>query len=219
MGVPYIGSKFLASAVAMDKVFSKQLMLMNGIPTPEFEVLKRGQKPSMSVPYVVKPSDGGSTIGVSIVKENSAIAKALKEGFKHADTLIIERYIDGREITVPVFEEKALEIIEIRPKTSFYDYKAKYVKGMSEHILPARLPKKLYAEAQELAEKVHAVLGLQDFSRIDFMLDMRGKLFVLEANTLPGLTGTSLLPEAMKYAGVSFSGMVAKMLFLAIKNG
>ena len=218
MGVPYTGSRTLASAVALDKVVSKQLMLAHKIPTPVFEVLEKGKKVSLPLPFVVKPADGGSTLGISIVKKASAEKKALNAAFKCCGKVLAEKYIAGREITVPVFEDRALEIIEIIPKTAFYDYKAKYVKGMSLHILPAKLPAGLYRKAQALAEKVHKALELKDFSRVDIIIGKNKKLYVLEVNTLPGLTGTSLLPEAAKYAGLSFAELTAKMLRLAFKN-
>ena len=220
MGVPYIGSGTLASAVAIDKAVSKLILLQKGIPTPAFETLRRGEIPKMKPPLVVKPVDGGSTIGIAIVKKPGALKKALRDAFKYSETVIAEKYVSGVEITVPVFEERALEIIEIIPKTDFYDYKAKYAKGMSEHIIPARLDKKTYRKAQVLAEKVHRALGLKSFSRVDIIVGKNGRLDVLEANTLPGLTGTSLLPEAAKAAGFDFKTMVAKMLYGAFgKNG
>ena len=218
LGVPYIGSSAVASAVAMDKVVSKQVMLANRISTPEYEIVEKGKVPGLKLPFVAKPAVGGSTIGISIVKKHSGIKKAVKEAFRFCDKVLVEKYIAGREITVPIFEDKALEIIEIIPKTAFYDYKAKYVKGMSLHIMPAKLPAVVYKKAQALALKVHRVLGLKDFSRIDIIIGKNGKLFVLEANTLPGLTGTSLLPEAAKYAGLSFADMTARMLRMALRK-
>ena len=220
MGVPYIGSGTLASALAADKAVSKMLMLQEGITTPAFEVLSRGETPKMKPPLVIKPIDGGSTIGISIVKKQGALKKALRDAFRYSDRVLAERFVSGTEITVPVFEERALEIIEIIPKTAFYDYKAKYARGMSEHIIPARLDKKTYKKARELAVKVHNSLGLSSFSRVDIIAGKNGRLEVLEVNTLPGLTGTSLLPEAAKLAGFDFKTMIAKMLCGAFrKNG
>ncbi len=218
MGVPYIGSGTLASAVAVDKAVSKIIMLQKGIPTPAFETLRRGETAKMHPPVVIKPVDGGSTIGIAIVKKKSALKKALKDAFKYSETVISEKYVSGTEITVPVFEDRALEIIEIIPKTSFYDYEAKYAKGMSEHIIPARLDRKTYRKAQALAEKVHRDLGLSSFSRVDIIVGRNGRLNVLEVNNLPGLTGTSLLPEAAKLAGIDFKALVAKMLHGAFRK-
>jgi len=218
LGVPYIGSSAVASAVAMDKIVSKTVMLASGISTPEFEIVEKGKNPGLRLPFVAKPAVGGSTIGISIVRKQSGVRKAVTEAFRFCDKVLVEKYIAGREITVPIFEDKALEIIEIIPKTAFYDYKAKYVKGMSLHIMPAKLPAVVYKKAQALALKVHRVLGLKDFSRIDIIIGKNGKLFVLEANTLPGLTGTSLLPEAAKYAGLSFADMTARMLRMALRK-
>ena len=221
--VPYIGSDALSSAVAMDKVFTKQILIQNGIPTPAFEEVGKGKKVKevkvrMKLPLVVKPVDCGSTIGISIVKTKKELNKALKLAFKYSGKVFVEKYINGTEITVPILNDTALPVIEIIPKTRFYDYKAKYVKGMSTHILPARLPEKVYAKAQELAVKTHMVLGLKDFSRVDFMVGKNNKLYVLEINSLPGLTATSLLPEAARFSGVSFEEMVLKMLVYPVKN-
>ncbi len=218
MGVPYIGSGTLASALAADKAVSKLVLLQKNIPTPAFEVLSRGETPKMKPPMVIKPVDGGSTIGISIVKRPGALKKALKDAFRYCDRVLAEKFVSGREITVPVFEERALEIIEIIPKTSFYDYKAKYAKGMSEHIIPARLDRKNYKKAQALAVEVHKALGLSSFSRVDIIVGKGGRLEVLEANTLPGLTGTSLLPEAAKLAGLDFKTLIARMLYGAFKK-
>ena len=218
MGVPYIGSGTLASALAADKAVSKLVLLQKNIPTPAFEVLSRGETPKMKPPMVIKPVDGGSTIGISIVKRPGALKKALKDAFRYCDRVLAEKFVSGREITVPVFEERALEIIEIIPKTSFYDYKAKYAKGMSEHIIPARLDRKNYKKAQALAVEVHKALGLSSFSRVDIIVGTGGRLEVLEANTLPGLTGTSLLPEAAKLAGLDFKTLIARMLYGAFKK-
>jgi D-alanine-D-alanine ligase len=201
----------------MDKLLSKYIISEKGLLTPKYFEYKG--KLELKLPVVVKPVEGGSTIGISIVKKQSQFEKAVKMAFKYSKRVMVESYIKGREVTVPVFFGKALPIIEIIPKTGFYDYKAKYVKGMSEHILPARLPLKLYKEVQKTALLVHEILSLRDYSRIDFIIDGKGNPYILEANTLPGLTGTSLLPEAAKTSGISFEEMVILMLTGAIRHG
>ncbi|MCX5777302.1 MAG: D-alanine--D-alanine ligase [Candidatus Firestonebacteria bacterium] len=219
IGVKYAGSKMLGSAVTMDKIVAKKLLLGENLPTPAF-VEYAGKKIKFKLPAVVKPADGGSTVGVTIVKNSRAFEKAVKLALKYCPKVLIEKYIKGREVTVPVFFGRVLPVIEIIPKTSFYDFAAKYTKGMSVHIMPAKLEKKLYAEIQKLALLTHETLLLKDYSRIDFMIEEKSnKPYILEANSLPGLTGTSLLPEAARYAGISFEELVLKMLAGAVRNG
>jgi D-alanine-D-alanine ligase len=205
--------------MAMDKLITKKILLEAGLPTPDY-CEYTGKKLKMKLPVVIKPVDGGSTIGVTIVKNKNEFQKAVRLAKKYCDRVIIEKYVKGREVTVPVLFDRALPIIEIIPKTAFYDYVAKYTKGMSDHILPAKLEKKLYAKISELAVLTHKVLLLKDYSRIDFMIDAaEGKPYILEANSLPGLTGTSLLPEAAKCVGISFEELILKMLAGALRNG
>lgn len=219
MGIKYTGSGVLSSSMAMDKLVTKKVLLEEGLPTPAYCEYTEG-KLNMKLPVVVKPVDGGSTIGITIVKSKNEFQKAVRLARKYCDKVIVEKYIKGKEVTVPVLFDRALPIIEIIPKTAFYDYVAKYTKGMSDHILPAKLKKKLYEEISRLAVLSHKALLLKDYSRIDFMIDGRsGKPYILEANSLPGLTGTSLLPEAAKCVGISFEELILKMLAGALKNG
>ena len=217
MGIKYTGSNALGSAVAMDKLVTKKILLNAKLPTPKFMEYRSG-KVCFTLPAVVKPVDGGSTIGVTIVKKAKAMNKAIALARKYCCSVMLEEYIKGREVTVPVFFGKALSIIEIIPKTAFYDFKAKYTAGMSVHVMPAKLDRKLYVKVQELAVKTHKALGLGDYSRIDFMISKKGAPYIIEANTLPGLTNTSLLPEAVKYEGLSFEQMVLKMLAGALRH-
>ena len=219
MGIKYAGSGMLASAVTMDKIITKKIIIERNLPTPAYQEYAGG-KLKIKFPVVVKPVDGGSTLGITIVKSGKDFNKAVKLALKYCPKVLVEKYIKGREVTVPVFFGRALPIIEIIPKTAFYDYTAKYVKGMSEHIMPAKLEKKLYKKIEELAVAVHDALSLKDYSRIDFIIDEKtGKPYILEANSLPGLTGTSLLPEAARYAGISFEEMILSMLSGAVRNG
>lgn len=219
MGIKYAGSGMLASAVTMDKVITKNILIEKKLPTPAYYEYTGGEL-KMKLPVVVKPVDGGSTLGISIVRKGKDFKKAVKLAKKYCPKVVIEKYIKGREVTVSVFFGRALPIIEIIPKTSFYDYKAKYTKGMSLHILPAKLEKKLTRKIEKLAVDVHNALLLKDFSRVDFMIEEKTKIpYILEANSLPGLTGTSLLPEAAKYVGISFEEMILSMLAGAFRNG
>lgn len=219
MGIKYTGSGVLASSMAMDKLITKKIMLGAGLPTPGYYEYTGGEI-KMKLPVVVKPVDGGSTIGITIVKNKNEFKKAILLAKKYCSKVMIEKYIKGREVTVPVLFGRALPVIEIIPKTAFYDYIAKYTKGMSDHILPAKLEKKLYAKISELSVLTHKVLLMKDYSRIDFMIEAKsGKPYILEANSLPGLTGTSLLPEAAKCVGISFEELILKMLSGALRNG
>ncbi|MFH1074884.1 MAG: D-alanine--D-alanine ligase [Candidatus Firestonebacteria bacterium] len=219
LGIKYAGSGMLSSAVAMDKIITKKILIEKKLPTPGY-MEYTGGKLKMKLPVVVKPADGGSTLGVTIVKNNRDFNKAVKLALKYCSKVLVEKYVKGREVTVPVFFGKALPVIEIIPKTAFYDYTAKYVKGMSEHVMPAKIEKKLYMKIEKLALETHEALLLKDFSRVDFIIDKKtNKPYILEANSLPGLTGTSLLPEAVRYLGVSFEEMILSMLSGAVKNG
>jgi len=219
LGIKYAGSGMLASAITMDKIITKKILIERKLPTPGY-LEYTGGKLKMKLPVVVKPADGGSTVGITIVRNNKDFNKAVKLALKYCPKVLVEKYVKGREVTVPVFFGRALPVIEIIPKTEFYDYKAKYTKGMSKHIMPAKLEKKLYGKIEELALKVHEALLLKDYSRIDFIIEEKtGKPYILEANSLPGLTGTSLLPEAAGYMGISFEEMILSMLAGAVRNG
>jgi len=214
--IPYAGSGVLGSAVAMNKVMAKEIMRANGILTPKWQVIGGIPDLRMGFPVVFKPEAEGSAVGVYIVKNKkeavSALAKTAKSG-----RVLAEEYIKGTEISVPVLAGKALPAIEIIPKNEFYDYDAKYTPGKSEHIIPARLPKKALREAAATAVKTHNVLRCRDFSRID-MIYRKGRLYVLEANTLPGMTGVSLFPESAAAAGISFYGLIKILVKEALRR-
>ncbi|MCL2335656.1 MAG: D-alanine--D-alanine ligase [Endomicrobia bacterium] len=218
MGIAYTGCGVFANSASMDKDIAKVLFKCAGILTPKWVTLKKYEPvPEIKkYPVVVKPAAQGSAIGVSIVKKASEFSKALKEAFKFDDTVIVERFISGTEITVGVLDGHALPVIEIVPKGKFYDFKSKYAKGGSRHIIPARISKKAYAQAQNTAEKVFKTLKCRAVSRIDMIVDKNDKVWVLENNTVPGMTETSLLPDEGKAAGLSFSDLVLKILKSAL---
>ena len=219
MGIKYAGSGMLASAITMDKIITKKILIEKKLPTPGYTEYTGG-KLKLKLPVVVKPVDGGSTLGVTIVRTKKDFNKAVKLSLRFCSKVLVEKYIKGREVTVPVFFGRALPIIEIIPKTAFYDYKAKYTKGMSEHIMPAKIEKKLYKKIEKLALLTHEALLLKDYSRVDFMIDEKtNKPYILEANSLPGLTGTSLLPDAARSIGISFEEMILSMLSGAVRHG
>lgn len=217
-GIRYTGTGYLGSALAMNKGMAKQLFLENGIPTPRGTSLKRGEDAAkietcgIHFPCVVKPCSGGSSIGVSIVHDKAEYEQALKEAFRWENELVIEEYVKGREFSVGVIDFQALPIIEIAPVEGFYDYKNKYKAGSTVETCPAELSEQITKEMQGYAEKVAEVLGLNTYSRTDFLLDAEGHIFCLEANTLPGMTPTSLLPQEAKVTGVDFNQLCEKLI-------
>ncbi|MBI3598017.1 MAG: D-alanine--D-alanine ligase [Nitrospirae bacterium] len=222
MQIPYTGSGVLASALGMDKAQSRKLFIASGLATPASLLLIETEKSifkTESLPFgypaVVKPISEGSSVGVTIVEGPDGMAAALNEAFRFGPKILVEQYIAGYEVHVGILDQAALGAIEIRPQTSFYDYTAKYVKGMSEHIFPAKLPPNIYQEMLALGLKAHIALGCSGYSRADFILDRAYKPYLLEVNTLPGMTETSLLPEIARGVGISFDQLVEKILTTA----
>ncbi|MCK4401620.1 D-alanine--D-alanine ligase [bacterium] len=222
LNIPYTGSGVLASALSMDKIASKRLFQIAGIPTPEFRVISKDKlyiaNSLKNFPVVVKPSTEGSTIGISIVRKEDEFKKAMEIAFRYDDNVICEKYIDGKEITVGILEEKALPVIEIIPKSGFYDFNAKYGKKSTDFVVPAELVKEKISQIKQIAFKAHKVLGCYGMSRVDMKLDCKLNPYVLEINTIPGLTETSLLPKAAQAAGISFRELCLILLDLAIKK-
>jgi D-alanine-D-alanine ligase len=216
-GIRFTGSGSRAAAMAMHKRTAKEVFVARSLPTPAWLGLKRGQKsPRFRLPCVLKPVSEGSALGVSIVKKPSHLATAMREAFAYGSEILMERYIEGRELTVAVLGEKALPVVEIIPnKGDFYDYKSKYDKGGSTHLCPAPLSPALRKKAQALALAAHQALGCGGFSRTDIMMDRKNKLWILETNTLPGLTPMSLLPDAARAAGMTYTGLLSEMIRLA----
>ncbi|MFP4465566.1 MAG: D-alanine--D-alanine ligase [Candidatus Goldiibacteriota bacterium] len=220
MKIPYTGSGVLASALAMNKAGTKHIMNMAGIPTPEggiIENINGIRKKGLKYPVVLKPESGGSAVDVFIAKNAEEAAAAVSKIKDSGRLVLAEEYIKGTEITVPVLLDRVLPVIEIVPHNDFYDYDAKYTEGGSTHIIPARIKRKTEKKARELAVKLHAELGCRDYSRID-MIVRKDKCYVLEANTLPGMTGTSLFPEAARAAGISFYELISILIKEAIKR-
>lgn len=222
MGIPYTGSRVLASALALDKVYTKKVFHYHNLPMAKYRVLeKRVEAPGdilgeLNYPVIVKPAREGSTIGVTIVRESNGLDSAINLAFGYGDKILIEQFIEGREITVGILGDEPLPVIEIVSKTAFYDYRAKYEPGMSKHIVPAELPRKQYELAQSLALSAHRVLGCRGATRVDMVMDKEGKIYLLEVNTIPGMTETSLLPEAAAVAGIDFKQLVVKILSYAL---
>jgi D-alanine-D-alanine ligase len=219
MRIPYTGSGVLASALAMHKVMAKKFFLYEKIPTPRFEVFQRNEinkdhpkKISLPLPIVVKPAREGSTIGISIVRKDEELGPALKKAGEYDGEILVEEFMKGREITVGILENIPLPVIEIVPKSGFYDYHSKYTKGETQYILPARIPREKYLYAQEVSLKAFQALGCSGVARIDLVTNENENPFVIDVNTMPGMTETSLLPKAASYAGIPFEDLVERIL-------
>jgi D-alanine-D-alanine ligase len=221
VGLPYTGSGMLGSAVAMDKDISKRLMRCAGVPTPDWlmaPVLLADVEEQIGFPCVVKPSKQGSTVGLTVVKQAGDVERAVDEAANYDDEVMIERFVPGRELTVPVLGSDALPVGEIISTREIFDYEAKYQPGGAQEIFPADLSGAETVEVQLLALKTHRALKLRGFSRIDFRLDNDGIFWCLEANTLPGMTAASLFPKGAAAAGMSFPQVCDQICRLAIQE-
>jgi D-alanine-D-alanine ligase len=232
VGVPYTGSGHLASAIAMDKDVSKHLFRNADVPTARWCLLSETERQAgkvgdrakaalkeMGLPLIVKPSKQGSTVGLSIVKQESELKPAIDEAFRFDDEVLVEEFIPGRELTVSILGGTALPVGEIIPKHEIYDYECKYTPGMAVEEFPAKLTPAETERVQELARRAFAALKLRGCARIDFRMTPEGEFYCLEANTLPGMTGTSLVPQAAAAAGVTFPELCDKIVRLALDGG
>ncbi|MFC2048841.1 D-alanine--D-alanine ligase [Elusimicrobiota bacterium] len=225
MDIMYTGSGVLASAVCMDKSVSKKLFRYHGMLTPNWQDVSEVNDIRLPLPFVIKPIDGGSTIATTIVREKDQIEPAFKKAYsatrkslgKNKTKIMVEEYIPGRELTVGILNGVALPILEICSMTEFYDYKAKYSEGMSEHPQVEDIEDALYKKLQKNAEKAFEICGCSGMGRVDYRLDSN-KFYLLEINTIPGMTDTSLLPEAAGHEGISFDDLVLKILKSVEKN-
>ena len=220
-GVPYTGEGKETSRVTFDKILSKEQFTARGVQTPEYEVIRPGQTPSLPLPLVVKAAREGSSVGVYLVHEQSELAPALHEVVAFGEDILIERLIDGHELTVGVLGDQVLPIIMIKPKKGFYDFKNKYPwlnpAGAADHYCPAPLSPEVTGRVQALALKAHRALALQTYSRVDILLDPRDEPYVLEINTIPGMTDSSLLPEAAKVVGIDMPHLCERIAELSLK--
>jgi D-alanine-D-alanine ligase len=230
VGVPYTGSGHLASAIAMDKDVSKHLFRNADVPTARWVLLNEGVRAGgregvraaieqLGLPVIVKPSKQGSTVGLSIVKKESELQSAIDEAFRFDDEVLVEEFIPGRELTVSILGGEALPVGEIIPKHEIYDYECKYTPGMATEEFPARLTQEETDRVQELARRAFRALKLRGCARIDFRMNPKGEFYCLEANTLPGMTGTSLAPQAAAAVGVTFPELCDRIVRLALDGG
>jgi D-alanine-D-alanine ligase len=227
---PYTGSGVMASAIAMNKVMTKRVIESAGVPTPPFLVLissndfsienvKEEIAKKIGYPAVVKPACEGSTIGISIVKSENEVAAAIELAFSYDKEVVVEKFIEGTEISVGVLgnDPVALPTLEIVTETDFYDYETKYTAGLSRHIIPARISEEERERAQQAAIAAHQALNCRGYSRVDVIVDENGTPHVLEINTLPGMTKLSLYPDSAKAAGYEFPELIAKIVELALE--
>lgn len=223
LDIPYTGSGVMASSLCLDKIASRRIFKQYNIPVPEYDILKRSSWKkhlsglNLKFPVVVKPSSQGSSIGVTFVERPEKLTRAVKCALKYDDAVIIEGFIKGREITVGILNERPLPVVEIVPKRRFFDFQAKYVKGKSDYVVPAKLAPRDYRKAQRFGLLAHQALGCRVFSRVDMMLGKSGPV-VLEVNSIPGLTATSLLPMAACAQGISFAQLCLKIVRSTLKK-
>lgn len=230
LGIPYTGSNVLASALAMDKEISKKIFIYHNIPVPEFyvirkevinydteDILKRIDI-KFSMPWVIKPTTEGSSIGVSIVRDEKEFINGIKKAFIYSSRVLIEKYIEGKEIHIGILNGSVLGGVEVRPSLEFYNYEAKYTKGLTDYILPPQIDNVVYERAKDVARLAHLALGCKGGTRVDLRIDNNGEPYVLEVNTIPGMTETSLLPKIAKLAGYDFNTLVEEILKGAINE-
>ncbi len=213
LGIKYTGPNYLGSALAMDKGITKQIFKMSGVPTPMGTSLKKEKKDTplvdlgLKLPVVIKPCSGGSSIGVYIVNTEEEYQEAIEKSFSYEDEVVIEPYIKGREFACGIIDGKALPVIEIIPKTGFFDYANKYQAGATEEICPAQIPDEVAERMQRATELAFKSLKLDVYSRADFLWDANDDIYCLEVNTLPGMTSASLLPQEARAAGIEYGDL------------
>ena len=211
LGLKYTGSDPLSSAICMDKNISKIIARDSKVNTPNWEIVTRGQtlnEDNSEFPLVIKPNDQGSTVGLTIVHDESELGPALNLAYNYSSSVMVEQFIKGRELTVTLIGGKALPVCEIIPSHELYDYECKYTSGMSTYVCPADIGLDLTERVQEISERLFNVLKCRHYSRADFRLDHEDNLWFLEMNTLPGMTDTSLAPMTAKAAGLSFNDLI-----------
>ncbi|MFA5059931.1 MAG: D-alanine--D-alanine ligase [Candidatus Omnitrophota bacterium] len=224
--IPYTGSGVEASRLAINKAVSQNIFKKNNIPVPEHVIISGSIKASEDdlvkclggLPVVVKPALEGSSIGITIVTDKAKLALALQEALKFGPDIIVERYVKGRELTVGILDDQALPVIEIKPQNPFFDFSAKYQAGTTQYLIPAPIAPELSRKVQEIALKAYQVLGCRHLSRVDVMIDAKDNPYVLEINTIPGFTSTSLLPKAAKISGIDFSQLCLRLVSLAYEK-
>ena len=223
MGIRYTGTGYLSSAMAMDKGISKQIFRFNHVPVPEGFVMKKGDDPDLELhglqyPIVVKTCCGGSSVGVYMVHDRNEYEEALRMAYSYEDDIVVEEYISGREFSVAVVDGRAFPVIEIQPLQGFYDYHNKYAPGSTIETCPAELSRELTVKMQKYAEEAAAALGMEAYCRLDFMMRENGDMFCLEANTLPGMTPTSLIPQEARALGIDYPTLCEMLIEISLRR-
>ncbi len=223
-GMPYTGEGVEGSAIAFDKILSKAAFREHDVPTPYWQIITGGQRPTIPIPVVIKAPRQGSTVGVHIIRNEREIDGAIADATTYDRELLVERFVPGRELTVGILGDQALPVLEIIPKGGFYDFNNKYpflnpnAGGSAEHVCPAEIGPEKTSEVQQLALRAFRALGLEVYARVDVLLPEDGEATVLEANTIPGMTEASLLPEAAAAAGISYPELCARIIELSAKR-
>lgn len=217
-GVPYTGEGIVGSRLAFDKILSKRRFDEHGVPTGRWQVITAGESPRFELPFVVKAPRQGSSVGVHIIKDSASLPAALEDCFRFGDEVVVEEFFPGRELTVGILGDVALPVIEIVPREGFYDYEHKYTKGASEYFVPAAIGDEATEAVQHAALSAKRALGLEIYSRVDVILASDGRLNVLEINTIPGMTETSLLPKAAAAAGLDFPSLCERIASLSLQR-
>lgn len=216
-GIPYTGDGEAASRLAFDKVETKKRFEVDGVPTAWWMILRQGDTiPELKIPVVMKSPREGSSVSVEIIRDAADVLRAVESCFGYGDEILVEDYVAGRELTVGILGDRALPVIEIVPHSEFYDFEHKYTQGGSDYFCPADLDADTTTLVQNVALAAHRSLGLEIYSRVDVLLDADGRPFVLEANTIPGMTETSLLPKAAAAVGISFADLCAEIARLSL---
>jgi D-alanine-D-alanine ligase len=231
LGIPYTGSGVLASALAMDKEASRKVFTYHGLPVAPFVLVSKKPKTKnrkdtdspvpfidFSLPWVVKPVSEGSSIGVSIVKDEKELAGRLDKTFNYGKRVIIEKFIEGKEVHIGVLGNRVLGGVEVKPTLEFYNYEAKYTSGLTDYVIPPQLDDAVYENIKELGLKAHCALGCTGATRVDLKIDKDGTPYILEVNTLPGMTATSLLPKIAQSVGLEFKNLIEEIIRIAIKE-
>jgi D-alanine-D-alanine ligase len=221
--VPYTGSGRVASMLAMEKDKSKIFFKKANLPVARSYVLASQEAPreiikKLPYPQVVKPNDQGSTVGLRIVRDAKEMDEAIEDAFRYSSKVMVEEFIDGREMTVAIFKNKSLPVIEIKPQHGIYDYECKYSSGMSDYDVPADIDEGLAITLQKIAWRAHLALGCEGYSRVDYRINKNNKAYILEVNTLPGMTDTSLVPKAAKEAGINFNSLIEGIIEVAVER-
>ena len=215
--IKYTGSDAYSSELCMNKAKSKSIALDNGVNTAKWQLINhKDEIITMDMPYVIKPNEQGSTFGLSIVFDEKEIIPAIEKAFQYGDKVLIEQYIKGRELTIPIIGKKSFPILEIKPSHKLYDYECKYTFGMSEYICPAKIENNIRDRIRDNTELLFNLFGCNVYGRADFILDNSGEPFFLEMNTLPGMTSTSLVPKSANANGVSFEDLIKRIITLSI---